>query len=89
MFDPDDDPNYEELIRAYYSDPERWHVYHEQARVLVGYAIGHVVVGTAEDIRQAKRAVGRAIQLYMAAGLTQKQAADQVVSLAQLFGSLE
>lgn len=60
-----------------------------RARTLVGCAFGHVVVGTAEDLRQAKRAVSRAIQFYRAAGLTRDQAINEVVSYAQLLGELE
>lgn len=64
-------------------NPER------RARALVGCAYGHAVVGTAEDLRQAKRAIGRAIQFYMASGLTRDQAVSQVVTLAQMLGELE
>jgi hypothetical protein len=67
----------------YSRNPER------HARALVGCAFGHTIVGTAEDLRQAKRAIGRAIQFYMAAGLTRDQAVNQVITLAQMLGELE
>lgn len=65
-------------------DPEAIHAY-----TLVGCAVGHVTVGTAEDLRQARRAVSRAIQLFMATGLSQDRAVEHVVALAQLLGGLE
>ena len=61
----------------------------DQARVLIGCAVGHTFVGTAEDIRQAKSAITRAIRLLMASGLTQAQAIHAVIVHAEMLGSLE
>jgi hypothetical protein len=63
--------------------------YHDHARSLIGCAVGHVAVGTAEDIQQAKRAVARAIGMLVASGLTQAQAVHVVISHAEMLGSLE
>jgi hypothetical protein len=69
--------------------PEQCYAYHRCARALVGCAVGHAVVGTAEDVRQAKRAVARAIQLFRASGMSREQAAEQVVAYAQSLEALE
>ena len=63
--------------------------YQDHARALVGCAVGHVSVGTAEDIRQAKRAVARAVSMLVASGLTQAEAVHVVISHAEMLGSLE
>lgn len=59
------------------------------ARALIGCAVGHVVAGTPENIRRARAAVTRAIRIYMAAGFTQDQAINEVVTYAQLLGAVE
>lgn len=59
------------------------------ASTLIGCAVGHVCVGTAEDLQQARRAITRAIGLYMAAGLTRDQALNQVIAFTQTLGALE
>jgi hypothetical protein len=89
MFGPNDPGYSAATIRAYQSHPERWYAHHGHARTLVGCALGHVVVGTVEDLHQAKRAVSRAIQLFMKTGMTRDQAIDQVLTFAQMLGSLE
>jgi hypothetical protein len=62
---------------------------HDQARVLIGCAIGHVCVGTDEDIRQAKSAISRAIRLLVTSGMTQAQAVHTIITHAEMLGSLE
>lgn len=64
-------------------------VYRDFARTLTGCAIGCVVGGTAENIRRAKHYIGRAIQLYVAAGYSQRQAVHEVMSYVDTLGSLE
>jgi hypothetical protein len=63
--------------------------HHDQARVLIGCAIGHVCVGTDADIRQAKSAIASAIHLLVASGMTQAQAVHTVIAHAEMLGSLE
>lgn len=55
----------------------------------MGRAVGHVVCGTDADLQLAKRAISRAIKIYMATGLTRGQAVAKVISFAEMLGSLE
>ena len=73
---------------------DEWH----QGHVFVGQAMGHIKTASAnrsvlrtpdQDLQMASRAVGRAFQLFVRAGLTKEQAVDRIVSLSQTFGSLE
>jgi hypothetical protein len=89
MFGPDDPGYSAETIDTYYAHPARWYAERDRARQLVGCAVGHVTCGTAPDLRQAKRAINHAIQIYMATGLTRGQAVAQVISFAEMLGSLE
>jgi hypothetical protein len=66
-----------------------WNPYHRSACALVGCAVGHAVVGTAEDVRQAKRAITRAIQLFVMSGMSRDQAAQHVIEYAQTLSALE
>ena len=70
----------------------------QQGHVFVGQAMGHIrSAHTAraaqrtpeQDLQRAGRAVGRAFQLFVRAGLTKEQAVERIVSLSQTFGSLE
>lgn len=73
----------------------------EQAAYFVGRALGHLRVGqeqprgvrremtTQQAAERAHRSLGRAYQLFQRAGLTKEQAVQRIVSLAQMFGSLE
>jgi hypothetical protein len=89
MFGPDDPGYSAETISTYQTHPARWYAHREHARALVGCAVGHVVCGTSEDLRRARQAVNRAIALFQATGLTRAQAINQVISLAEMLGSLE
>lgn len=73
-----------------------------RAHVLVGQAMGQMQQAAAppprgtrrphtpaEDLQRAGRALGRAYQLFLRAGLTKDQAVTRITSLAQMFGSLE
>lgn len=63
--------------------------YSDFARAFTGCAVGCVVSGRADDIRRAKRYIGRAIQLYLDAGYSQKQAVREVMSYVEMLGALE
>ena len=63
--------------------------HHAHARALIGCAVGHVFVGTDEDIIQARNAIARAIHLLRASGLTPAQAVHAVITHAEMLGSLE
>lgn len=89
MFGPDDPGYSAETIRTFREQPERWHAERDHAWQLVGCAVGHVSCGTDVDLRQAKHAINRAIQLFMMTGLTRRQAVDQVISFTEMLGSLE
>lgn len=67
----------------------RQFAHHDHARALVGCAVGHVVAGTPENIRRARSAVTRAVQIFMATGMTQDQAIHEVISFAQLLSAVE
>jgi hypothetical protein len=58
--------------------------YCDFARTFTGCAVGRVVSGRADDIRRAKRYIGRAVQLYVAAGYSQQQAVREVMSYVEL-----
>jgi hypothetical protein len=71
----------------------------DQVAYLVGQAMGHLQgqppqrgvrqMTPQKAVERASRSVGRAFQLYLQAGLTQAQAVQRIVALAQTFGSLE
>jgi uncharacterized protein YoaH (UPF0181 family) len=89
MFGPDDPGYSAATLRSFHEHPAQWHAERNHARQLVGCAAGHVVCGTAADLRQAQRAINQAIRLFMTTGLSRGQAVDQVVSFAEMLGSLE
>ena len=73
-----------------------------QAHVYVGQAMGQMQQATVspqrgmrrprtpeENLQRAGRALGRAYQLFLRAGLTKDQAVARITSLAQTFGSLQ
>jgi hypothetical protein len=73
-------------------------MFEHQGHVFVGQAMGHIKTASdarvaqrtpEQDLQMAGRAVGRAYKFFLMAGLTQAQAVDRIVSLAQSFGSLE
>ena len=59
------------------------------ARVLVGHAYELAVSGGPQDLRLAQRAIGRAIQYFMASGMTRQQAITRVIAIAEMLGALE
>jgi len=70
----------------------------QRGHVFVGQAMGHIRTARSarsaqrtpeQALQQAGRAVGRAYQLFVRAGLTKEQAVQRIVSLAETFGSLE
>lgn len=71
----------------------------QQGHVFVGQAMGHIRTASnpqaspqadpARQLQHAGRAVGRAYQLFVRAGMTPKQAVARIISLAETFGSLE
>lgn len=60
-----------------------------QATFFVGHAMRHVVGRSPYNLMHARRAVGEAIRLFVATGLTREQAVEQVISLAETLGALE
>lgn len=89
MFGPND-PGYSvATMRAYRTNPDTWYARRGEAGALLGCAMGCIVSGKADDIKRAKRAVSHAMQIYMSTGLTQEQAANEIVTFAQTLAQLE
>lgn len=72
-----------------------------QAAYIVGQALGQLQAAQQPQERgvrqltsqqafdRAHKLVGRAFQLYLRGGLTQQQAAQRIVALAEMFSALE